>query len=286
VPPWTLAVLSARTAFYFAITDQNGELVKLNDRSINDSGEKPGGVAALERGLSILEAFKHGKEILSLADLAGQTGLYKSTILRLCDSLLRFGYLQRMNDGRFRLGASVFPLARIYQSTFNLRDVVVPVLRSLTAKTGETSSFYVRDGDSEVCLHRIPSPHPVRDAGVGEGARFAIDNSACSLVLSAFHGWEGPRYDRARREIVAIASPSNRVAGVSAIVCPVFATHQSVSGALLLSGPESRFNDDTIPVMRATMIDEAAMLTRTLGGNPAIFESARAMPKGKRSRRA
>ncbi len=256
------------------------------DRSIDGIAEKPsGGVAALERGLCILEAFKQGKETLSLAELAGLTGLYKSTILRLCDSLLRFGYLQRMNDGRFRLGASVFPLARLYQSAFNLRDAVVPVLRSLTAKTGETSSFYVREGDSEVCLHRTPSPHPVRDAGVGEGARFAIDDSACSLVLSAFRGREGKIYDRVRREVVAIADPSNRIAGVSAIVCPVFATHQTLSGVLLLSGPESRFNDDTVPAMRATVIDEAAALTRTLGGNPAIFEPIR-MQKGKRSKRA
>ena len=79
-------------------------------RASSISSKERGGVAALERGLSILEAFKRGKEILSLAELAGLTGLYKSTILRLCDSLLRFGYVQRMEDGRFRLGAAVFRL--------------------------------------------------------------------------------------------------------------------------------------------------------------------------------
>lgn len=233
------------------------------------------GVAALERGLSILEAFKRGKEILTLAELAELTGLYKSTILRLCASLLHFGYLQRMDDGRFRLGAAVFPLARLYQSAFNLRDAAVPALRSLTARTSETSSFYVRDGDSEVCLHRIASPHPVRDAGVGEGARFPIDNSACSMVISAFLGCHGAAFEKARKEIVALALPSNRVAGVSAIVCPVFAVHQNLAGVLLLSGPESRFTDAAVAAMREAVIDEAAALTRALGGDPAVYDPAR-----------
>ena len=267
-----------------------GSMVKfrgepMNMRASRAFGEERGGVAALERGLSILEAFKQGKEILSLAELAGVTGLYKSTILRLCDSLLRFGYLQRMEDGRFRLGAAVFPLARVYQRAFNLRDVVVPALRSLTDRTGETSSFYIRDGDSEVCLHRTASPHPVRDAGVGEGARFAIDNSVCSVVLSAFLGARGDKYDKARRDIVAIASPSNRIPGVSAVVSPVFTGNQALAGALLLSGPETRFTDDAIPAMRAAVVDEAIALTRSLGGDPAVFEPAR-LPRVKRRKRA
>jgi len=237
-----------------------------------------GGVAALERGLSILEAFKRGRAILSLAEIAALTGLYKSTILRLCGSLLRLGYLQRAEDRRYRLGAAVLPFARIYQNAFNLRDAVVPTLRNLTVRTGETASFYIRDGDSEVCLHRTPSPHPVSDAGVGEGARFAIDDSACSLVLSAFSGFPGEKYERARREIVAIAVPSNRLAGVSAIVCPVFGVHQTLQGALLLSGPEGRFNDRATSAWRDVMIGEAATLTHRLGGDPLCYAPLNCVP--------
>lgn len=242
--------------------------------------EPRGGVAALERGLSILDAFKPGVAILSLAEIAALTGLYKSTILRLCESLLRLGYLQRSEDGRYRLGAAVLLFARIYQDAFNLRDAVVPTLRSLTARTGETASFYIRDGDSEVCLHRTPSPQPVRDAGIGEGARFAIDDSACSLVLSAFSGLPGKKYERARRQVVAIAAPSNRLAGVSAIVCPVFGVHQTLQGALLLSGPESRFDDSSTSAWRDVMIDEAAALTQRLGGDPLCYAPLNCMSSG------
>jgi len=234
------------------------------------------GVAALERGLSILDAFRTNKSALSLAELAAKTGLYKSTILRLCASLERFGYLNRLEDRRYRLGAAVFPLGRLYQNAFNLRDTVVPVLDALATRTGETASFYVRDGESEVCLHRAASPRPVRDAGVEEGQRFPIDGSACSLAFSAFLGKPGKSYDAIRRDLVIVARPSRRIAGVSALVCPVFGIDQKLVGALLISGPESRFTDETVAAIQDQIVDQAASLTRTLGGNAAVFADAKA----------
>jgi DNA-binding IclR family transcriptional regulator len=235
----------------------------------------PGGVAALERGLSILEAFKPGRAVLSLAELAAITGFYKSTILRLCASLLRAGYLHRLADGRYRLGAAVFRLGRIYQASFELRDAVEPVLRNLVVRTGETASFYIRDGDSEICLHRAASPRPVHDAGVVEGERFAIDNSACSRVLSAFSGMKGKDYDAVRRAVVVVARPSERVAGVSAVVGPVLGMDRMAVGALIVSGPESRFTDRAVADIKAILSEEAAALTGLLGGDPSIFEAVR-----------
>ena len=50
-----------------------------------------GGVAAVNRALSILVAFDGQAAPLSLSELSRGTGLYKSTILRLLESLLSFG---------------------------------------------------------------------------------------------------------------------------------------------------------------------------------------------------
>lgn len=230
------------------------------------SGAPAGGVAALERGLAVLGAFGRGKAVLSLAELADITGLYKSTILRLAASLLHHGYLHRLADGRYRLGPSVFSLGRIYQRSFDLRETVVPVIERLSARTGETASLYIRDGDSEVCLHRKESSRPVRDASVCEGDRFPVDDSACSMVLSAFAGKAGPDYDEVRRRTLVLARPSRRLSGVAAFVCPVFGVGNTLVGALLLSGPESRFTDEALPPLRTAVLEEASRLTQLLGG--------------------
>jgi DNA-binding IclR family transcriptional regulator len=233
------------------------------------------GVAALERGLSVLDAFNSGAGTLSLAELAAATGLYKSTILRLCASLLRLGYLQRLDDGRYRLGPAVFQLGRRYQQSFRLGDMVTPVLRELVARSGETASFYVRDGDRDTCLYRVESPRPIRDAGAAEGDTFPIDNSAGSRVLSAFHGAGGSQHDAVRRELVVVARQSKRVAGAGAVICPVFGVDKALVGTLVLSGPESRFSDSAAAAMKSLIREQAAALTSTLGGDRTIFGTTR-----------
>ena len=51
------------------------------------------GVAAVDRALSVLSAFRAGDEAVPLAELAERTGLVKSTIMRLAVSLEAHGFL-------------------------------------------------------------------------------------------------------------------------------------------------------------------------------------------------
>jgi hypothetical protein len=46
---------------------------------------------------------------------------------------------------------------------------------------------------------------------------------------------------------------------------------QRLVGALLLSGPESRFTRKAVATMRAALVDEASRLTLDLGGDPAVY---------------
>ena len=81
-----------------------------------------GGVAAVERALSILDALTDDKT--SLAELSKRTGLYKSTVLRLSKSLERFGYIMRSEDGSYRLGSKVLLLGSLYQRHFKTSEIV------------------------------------------------------------------------------------------------------------------------------------------------------------------
>jgi len=225
-----------------------------------------GGVAALERGLTILGAFNSEAQSLTLTELSTATGYYKSTTLRLCGSLVRFRFLQRLDDGRFRLGPTLFELGRVYQQSFKMDAFVRPALRRLVERTGETASLYFRDGNAEVCLYRAESPHPVRDAGIVEGDRFPIDDSACSRVLSAFAGEKGAVFDQTRKTLTAFSRQSARAGGISAIACPVFAVGQRLVGAMLLSGPESRFSKGAVSEMTRALVEAASHLTHVLGG--------------------
>ena len=92
-----------------------------------------GGVQAVERALGLLEAFSMDDGPLTLATLADRTGLHKSTLLRLAETLLRRRYLERLPDGRYRMGASAFRLGAVYRNSQVPGDVLLPEMRALTA---------------------------------------------------------------------------------------------------------------------------------------------------------
>src|SRR5215204_585941 len=88
------------------------------------SSADAGGVAAVDRALMLLAAFRAGDRSLALPELAARTSLVKSTVLRLLASLQHFGLVQRLEDGRYGLGSEVARLQSIYTASFSLEGVV------------------------------------------------------------------------------------------------------------------------------------------------------------------
>ena len=225
-----------------------------------------GGVAAVHRALTILDAFTETDQKLALAELAKRTGLYKSTLLRLAKSLEKFGYLIRSEDGSYHLGSKVLFLGSLYQRSFRTSEFVPPVLRQIVEELHEGASFYVRDEEQRVCLHRVDAHRAVRDS-VHEGDRLPLTVGAAGHVLLAFNGRTGERYDEIRKNMYA-ASYGERDPETAAIACPVFGLDQKFVGALSISGPRYRIEELGVKRVLPVLFKHAHGLTRTLGGNP------------------
>jgi DNA-binding IclR family transcriptional regulator len=221
------------------------------------------GVDSLERAFELLEAFRDAPDSLSLSDLAAKTGLYKSTILRLFVSLERYGYLVRVESGRFALGSTLFELGNVYRKAFRLIDRVRPVLERLAAQTKESASFWVLENGHRVCLSRVESPQNVREAMFREGDRRPLDKGPTSTLLRAFSGAKGKRYDEVRRDVAAVSIGLYR-ADVAGISCPVFAPVGELAGAVTLTGPRQRFDERALGRMKAAVRAAAEEITRSL----------------------
>jgi len=202
-------------------------------------------VEAVERALAILDAFHADKPALTLAEIAAATGFYKSTILRLAGSLERRGYLVREESGAFRLGPAPWRLGSIYRSGFNLGDAIRPELRRLVETTGETASFYVREGERRVCLFRHNSPQTARHH-LDEGTELPLTAGASAHVLTAFTDGQGARPSAKTKQIRErgnYISLGERDAQVAAVAVPVFDLAGTFRGALAISGLIGRFKD-------------------------------------------
>jgi DNA-binding IclR family transcriptional regulator len=198
-------------------------------------------VEAVERALALLNAFRADRPSMALGELAAATSFYKSTILRLAASLERFGYLVREENGVFRLGPALSRLGAIYRAGFNLGGAIRPELRRLVEATGETASFYIREGSSRVCLFRHNSPQSARHH-LDEGAELPLSAGASAHVLVAFSDGKGPKAKAVRPRGYCV-SVGERDPQLAAVAVPVFDLAGQFRGALAISGLTGRFKD-------------------------------------------
>ncbi|PIG08531.1 IclR family transcriptional regulator [Comamonas sp. 26] len=221
---------------------------KSQTESLADENAAPGGVAAVDRALSLLAAFGDGDDGLSLAQLAERTRLYKSTVLRLLASLEHGGWISRLDDGRYAVGPAVERLHRVYAQNFSLDSVVMPVLKSLVQATGESAAYHVRQGKERLCLYRVDSPHPVRDHARA-GDLLPLDKGAGGRVLVAFDpelgDWQQKNrnhYARVRADgyEALVGDRHSEIAGISA---PVFRQSGELAAALTLTMPAHRYDE-------------------------------------------
>lgn len=219
--------------------------------SLADEQATPGGVAAVDRALTLLAAFRTGDRALSVTCLAERTRLYKSTVLRLLASLAHAGLVRKTPDGEWALGAEIARLSAIYTASFSLADVVLPAMQALVAQTGESVALHVRQGAQRVCLYRVDSPQLLRDH-VRVGDVLPLDRGAGGRVLLAFGGAEGELYDQIRRDGYAHIA-GDRIAGLVGISAPIWRSGQTspvLVGALTLTVPEHRCHPDMVTALR------------------------------------
>jgi DNA-binding IclR family transcriptional regulator len=231
-----------------------------------------GGVAAVERALAILDAFEPEDQRLTLAELSRRTTFYKSTILRLAQSLLRHGYLQRLDDGSYQVGPRPLMLGAIYQRSLRLGNILLPLMYELAKQTGESVSFYLRHGDARVCLHRVDSKHVVRDH-VREGDVLPLDRGSGGRILLAFAGARGEPYKTIRKEHY-YASQGERDPETVGISAPIFGGGQLLHGSLTVAGPRSRLTEALIDNARVPLLRIAARATGALGGDARPIDGA------------
>ncbi|MEN9984413.1 MAG: HTH-type transcriptional regulator KipR [Pseudomonadota bacterium] len=234
--------------------------------NLSKASEQPdSGVVAVTRALRLLEAFGTTDAQLTLADLSRRTGLHKTTALRIARTLALDHYLVQKEDGSWRLGRAVGWLGACYQATFDVHDVVEPVLRELTIQTGESASFYVREGNQRTCLARVDGPQTIRHH-VRVGIGLPLNLGAPGRVILAFSGEAGEPYETIRKRGYHL-SLGEREPEVSSVSAPVFGIQWRLLGSICISGPTSRLSETRLLELAQTIIQSANQLSYAIAGS-------------------
>ncbi|MEO7141978.1 MAG: IclR family transcriptional regulator [Bryobacteraceae bacterium] len=145
---------------------------------------KPYFSRAVSKALEALEILKRSPEPMALHQLAAATGLTKTSLLRILQTLEDAGYLERDNAGHYRLTADIRPLVPTRLLSTLLR-AATPVMRGLTREFGETTGLaFLFDNHIEV-IAVVESPHLMR-MGNTVGRILQPHASALGKSITAF----------------------------------------------------------------------------------------------------
>jgi DNA-binding IclR family transcriptional regulator len=218
------------------------------------------GVNAVNRALTLLDVFLDGEKSLSLAELTKRTRMVKPTVLRLLISLVSGGYVVRLENGQYQLGAKVMQLGTVYRTNFALEGLILPILQHLSEVTKETASFHVKEGNNRVCLFRVESPQQVRVFMVA-GSVHPMDKTASGMVLRTYHD-EGAQ---TRSKKIVFKTSGIRDSQTASLAAPVFGDNDQLVGALTVTAPITRFQDSQSAKVTPLLLAAATRLSRALG---------------------
>jgi IclR family acetate operon transcriptional repressor len=222
----------------------------------------------------------------TLAELAEQVPMAKSSILRYLTTLAAVDVVRRDDGGRFRLGLKLVELAGGLLESDDLRSAAEPLLHDLAAVSGETVHLGVPSGNEVVYIAKVESRHSVRLVS-RIGARAPIHCSAMGKAILAGLGAaeRSPLLDSLPRrtentitskkalqeELAEIRSAGFSIddeeneVGVRCVGAVVTAGNGDPLGAISISGPADRLGRERASELGPVVIETAAEVARQLG---------------------
>jgi DNA-binding IclR family transcriptional regulator len=150
----------------------------------------------LDRGLRVLRVLAEAPEGLTITELSARMDVNRTVVYRLISTLEGHALIRRDARGRLFVGLGVLHLASAVQPL--LRELAVPVLRSLAETIGSTAHLTVADGDEALALavveptwtdfhvaYRVGSRHPLAAGAAGKAIALLDQADAAAYAVTS-----------------------------------------------------------------------------------------------------
>lgn len=236
-----------------------------------------GGVRSVQRAVEILALLSEDRPVVTIAEIVKETGLAKTTVVRMLSTLEQNGLLWSTSAG-VTAGPGLWRWAYLARRSWELPAEIRHLMRETGQRTRETVNLYVTRDLQRVCIAQQQGTQTLRHVvQVGDqlplwaGASSKVllaDAPASTLERVASMSPQGAErltdlrsaVDRARQDGYAV-SHGEREVGVSAVAVPVRAPSGRIGSALAISGPTARFTDDRIAEFVEELKSASAQMT-------------------------
>lgn len=246
-------------------------------------------VKSLLKMLEVLECFSSAEPALSVIEIARATGLPRTTVHRIVDSLRLLGFIEQ--DGsreRYRLGIKLFALGNTALSNLPLYREAGPFVDTLSKLSGEVVHLYVFDGTQMLVIETAGAvtarprdtvttieATPCHCTGVGKAALAFQDEAAIERVIRLGL----PRFtpntitlpDALRRDLAATRARGYAIDEAEhepdrrCVAAPIRNAAGRVFAAISVTGPMRRVTPERVAALAALVVSHADQISARLG---------------------
>jgi DNA-binding IclR family transcriptional regulator len=248
-----------------------------------DAATGPGS-SSIDKTLTVLESLAQHNRV---TDIAGLTGLSKSTVHRILQSLVARGFARTDGSGGYLPGPRILTLAGLMMQRFDPAQQAATELRDLRDSTGLAVHFAVRAGDEAVYVAKLDGRRPyqmrsrvgmsiaLHTTAIGKAILANLPIEECDEMISRLtltavteHSITSPvelrrQLTRARTQGYAVDGGENDP-GISCIGAAVFDYSGAVLGGVSVSALSYDL-DVADPAMISAVLATARQMSLTLG---------------------
>lgn len=249
----------------------------------------PSLVKSAARALEVVELLAHGGP-MSFQEISGALSLPRSSAHGLLSTLEATGWLEfSSRDKTYSLGLKAWEVGQRYDGHRILSELAPPIMKALTAVTGETVQLAILDGAENVYVEISPSPNPMRLAssvgmrlpahatGIGKALLATLDDVEICDRLSGVEMTAHTSHTLTTIDSILAAVSRGRSNGYfiedeeyiegSCCVAMTVATPRELglSVAMSITMPSIRAKEDWPGSMVAALRESCAELRRKLG---------------------
>jgi len=147
--------------------------------------ESKSSIQVIERMTRLLDVLAASPNAVGLKALAQSTGLHPSTAHRILTALVGDRFVERVDQGSYRLGLRLLELGNLVKLRISVREQALPFMRDLHAATGEAVNLSVRRDDEIVYIERTSAGRSLMRVVNIIGARAPLHITAVGKLFLA-----------------------------------------------------------------------------------------------------
>ena len=198
---------------------------------------------AIEKCLQILSLFSLDKTQFSINEICEKLHFNISTTYRILSTLEEYGYVSRLKSKDYVVGTQALYLSAFYTQSNHLEQIrtIVDAIRDIS---GETASFFVEEDSMRICLYRAHSRDEIRH-NIEQGSRLELNRGASGRIILAYGKRKNDKtgFYKEIRDAGYYLAIHEHNSSLFALAIPVISSSSKFVGAIVVSGPISRFND-------------------------------------------